>query len=342
VTASAGDETYIVVGAGGIGGVVAAGLVDAGLDVHIIDADESHVRAIQANGLRVTGLIDRLVRVRASLPGDAPLSFGRVVLAVKAHHVDSALALIGPRLKADGVVLSLPNGLAAIQVARAVGEARTIAGQATFGAQVVGPAHVAMGAGGSVVFGEYGGGISPRSQRIGQDLDAAIGGVTVTEASMAFVWSKFVLATIYIGTALDGRPMADVFGDADSRGVLAVLAGAIVDLSREPGVSLRPIGEVDVASLADPRAVSWQVLQREAEAARGRRPRGGVYEDIVVRRRPTEVPAMLAPALSYARPGTTSDRVIRALSQRIAAAERDPSLLAPGFLRAVLVDAAIG
>ena len=267
MTLLAGDETYIVVGAGGIGGVIAAGLVDAGRDVHVVDADESHVRAIQARGLRVTGLVDRLVRVRASVPRDAPSLFSRVVLAVKAHHVESALAFIGPRMRADGAVLSLPNGLAANQVAHAIGAARTLAGQATFGAQLVEPGHVALAATGSVVLGEYSGGITGRSQRIGDDLNAALGGVAVTDAAMAIVWSKFVLAIIYIGTALDGRPMADIFGDVESRGVLAALAGAIVELSRTAGVSLRPIGGVGVASLVDPTAARLEGL---AAGGRGR------------------------------------------------------------------------
>ena len=207
----ASDETYVVVGAGGIGGVVAAGLVDIGRDVHIIDADEAHVRAIGAQGLRVTGLVERLVRVRASMPGDAPASFSRVVLAVKAQHVESALEFIGPRLKADGVILSLPNGLAAVQVAGVVGAGRTLAGQASFGAQLAEPGHVVLGASGGVLLGEYSGGITARSRRIGNDLLAALGSATVTEAAMTVVWSKFVLAVIYIGTALDGRPMADIF-----------------------------------------------------------------------------------------------------------------------------------
>ncbi len=337
---AADDETYVIVGGGGIGGVVAAGLVDAGRVAQIIDADELHVRAIQTNGLRVTGLVDRVVRLRASTPEDAPPSFGRVVLAVKAHHVESALAFVEPRLRADGVVLSLPNGLASAQVARVVGEARTLAGQATFGARLVEPGHVVMGAAGSVVFGEYSGGITPRGRRIGDDLEAALGGVAVTEAAMTLVWSKFVLAVIYIGTALDGRPMADVFGDAEGRRVLSVLARAIVELSRAAAVSLRPIGDIHVESLVDPEAGDWELLQHQAEAARARRSHGGVYEDIV-RRRPTEVPAMLGAALTFALPGTIPDRVIRALSCRISAAERDPSLLAPAFLHGLRADASL-
>ena len=327
-----------MVGAGGIGGVVAAGLADAGCSVQVVDTDESHVRAIRAHGLRVSGLVDDVIRIVASTPDDAPTSLLQVVLAVKAHHVDAALDFVSPRLRPDGFVLTLSNGLAAVQVASEVGSARTLVGQASFGAQLLGPGHVVMGARGSVLLGGYDGGTSPRTQRVAEDFRSALGTATVVSDAMGLAWSKFVLVIIYIGTALDGRPMADVFGDAKSRPTLSVLAGAVVELAHNAGIVLRPIDDVNVESLADPRAAAWRTLQHEAEVARARRPRGGVYEDLVVHRRPTEVPAMLAAALAYAQPGSGPDRTIRALNARVAAAEREPSVLHPAFLRALLSD----
>ena len=57
-----------VVGAGAIGGYVAARLLDAGIDVAVVDANEEHVAAMREDGLRVTGAADLHVRPRALLP----------------------------------------------------------------------------------------------------------------------------------------------------------------------------------------------------------------------------------------------------------------------------------
>ncbi len=51
---------YAVIGAGAIGGTVAAGLIRAGHEVLLCDADPEHVAAINADGLRIEGPVEEL------------------------------------------------------------------------------------------------------------------------------------------------------------------------------------------------------------------------------------------------------------------------------------------
>ena len=60
---------YAVIGAGAIGGTVAAALVRDGHEVLLCDADAEHVAAINADGLRIEGPVEQhTVRVPAVTP----------------------------------------------------------------------------------------------------------------------------------------------------------------------------------------------------------------------------------------------------------------------------------
>src|SRR6476619_7180872 len=82
-----GHVTYVVVGAGAIGGTVAAGLVRDGHDVLVCDADPEHVAAINRDGLAIEGPVEAYtVHLPAVAPEELPAELDHVLLAVKAHH----------------------------------------------------------------------------------------------------------------------------------------------------------------------------------------------------------------------------------------------------------------
>ena len=94
----------VVWGAGAMGGSIGAWLQRAGHEMLLVDQDESHVHAISANGLKITGPVDEFVaQVPAVTPDQVQGPIRTVLLAVKAHHTGSALDGIAP-------VLALPAG----------------------------------------------------------------------------------------------------------------------------------------------------------------------------------------------------------------------------------------
>ena len=108
-----------VVGAGAIGGFVAARLLDAGVDVALVEANEEHVATMRADGLRVRGAASLHVRPRVLLPDEVEGPLGTVLLAVKARHTADALEAIAPNLADGGCVVSLQNGLEEYRIADA-------------------------------------------------------------------------------------------------------------------------------------------------------------------------------------------------------------------------------
>jgi 2-dehydropantoate 2-reductase len=100
-----------IVGCGAIGSLFAAHLAQAGrCEVWAYDLDRAHVDAINANGLRLTGVSDVLGRLRATTdPAEIPpCDFG--VVATKALHTESAIAATAHAF-ADGAVCTVQNGV---------------------------------------------------------------------------------------------------------------------------------------------------------------------------------------------------------------------------------------
>jgi 2-dehydropantoate 2-reductase len=121
-----------IVGAGAIGGMLGAGLAQAGETVTFVEKNRRHADAIRANGLRVERegeepVVARNVAVTDDLaePGEQDL----VILALKAHYIPSILpdarALFGP----STMVMTVQNGVPWWYFYRSGGpyEGRTIA-----------------------------------------------------------------------------------------------------------------------------------------------------------------------------------------------------------------------
>ena len=106
------QKRICVVGAGAIGGLLAAKFALAGEDVTVIDQG-AHLAAIQKNGLKLEwhdGKVQTARMKAVNKPADAGKQ-DIVVLAVKAHFLDQVVRDIDSLLGPDTIVLTVQNGL---------------------------------------------------------------------------------------------------------------------------------------------------------------------------------------------------------------------------------------
>jgi ketopantoate reductase/2-keto-4-pentenoate hydratase/2-oxohepta-3-ene-1,7-dioic acid hydratase in catechol pathway len=106
------QKKICVVGAGAIGGLLAAKFALAGEDVTVIDQG-AHLAAIQKNGLKLEWH-DGKVQTAKMKAVNKPSEAGKqdiVVLAVKAHFLDQVVRDIDTLLGPDTIVLTVQNGL---------------------------------------------------------------------------------------------------------------------------------------------------------------------------------------------------------------------------------------
>jgi 2-dehydropantoate 2-reductase len=294
---------FTIIGAGAIGGVVGAHLARAGYAVLFVDRDSDHVAAINTNGLRVEGADDFVVRAPAVTP-DALVGALRgqspevVLLAVKAQHTRSALEPAAAVLGEHGVVVSLQNGLNEHAIAARIGAAKTIGAFINFGGDYQAPGQVMFsGRHGEFYLGELDGHITPRVEALATIFRSTfLEHVQVTENIWGYLWGKMGYASMLFATAATDETMADALANHRYRPLLANIAGEVVRVADAEGVRCEGFAGYDpnVMRFATPR--DWNGIhrvldQRVAVNRQSLKQWSGIWRDLAVRQRPTEVDA---------------------------------------------------
>ncbi|WP_328535177.1 ketopantoate reductase family protein [Streptomyces sp. NBC_00344] len=295
------SRAYTVVGGGAIGGTLAFHLTRAGHSVLIVDSDENHVAAVNAHGLTLRGPAgESTVRVDAVTPEQARGPFERVLLCVKAQATEATARWITPRLASDGFVVSLQNGLNEHVISQHLGAERTVGAFVNLFADVVAPGAIRDGGAGALVVGELDGRPSTRVRQVVADLQAW-GPARLTTNVSGYLWAKLGFGAMLAATALADAPMADLI-DAH-RPLMYTLAGEVFAVATARGVALEPFDAFDPSGYLPTAAPAHReaVTDRLVTWLRTQpKDRSGIWRDITVRRRPTEVPHHYRPVLAAA------------------------------------------
>jgi 2-dehydropantoate 2-reductase len=299
------DEALLIWGAGAMGGSIGAALVEAGRPVIFVDRDVQHVRAMDERGLRITGPVTEThVPVAATLPSDVadlhPVPFSTVFLCVKAHHTREAVTQLAPVLADDGVVVSIQNGLCELEIADVVGRGRTMGAFVNFGADYLEPGLVHRGNRGAVVVGEFDGQLTPRVRKVHRLLRLFEPDAVFTDNIFGYLWGKLGYAALLFATALTDESIADVLASAPHRPLLKALTREVVAVGESQGVRLLGFDGFD------PRAFGAAAPDGEGEASlddlvefnrASAKTHSGIWRDLAVRKRRTEVDAQLGPVV---------------------------------------------
>jgi len=287
----------LIWGAGAIGGTLGAYLARAGDDVTMVDTVVEHVEAVTRGGLRVTGPIDEFtVRVPAFTPQRLSGTWDEIILATKAHQTDVALRALVPHLSAGGYVVSAQNGLNELAIAEVVGAERTIGAFVNFGADYLGPGVIHYGGHGAVVVGEIDCRITPRSTAIRDAWQHFDPRAIVTPNIWGYLWSKEAYGAMLFATALTNESIADALTMPAYRHLYIALAREILAVAAARTVRLEAFDGFDPAAYvttAAPGAAERSLDALVAHNRRSAKSHSGIWRDLAVRKRPTEVDAQL-------------------------------------------------
>lgn len=294
----------LVWGAGAIGGTVGAYLARAGHDVTWVDRVAEHVAAIDAGGLSITGPVDEFtVRAPAFTPEEVTGEWDTVLLCTKAQHTEEASRMLEPHLSESGCVVSLQNGLNELVIGRVVGEERTLGAFINFGADYLEPGVIHYGGRGAVVVGELGGAQSERLQRIHRALLDFDDRAVATDNIWGYLWGKLAVGAMLFATALTDASIADALASERHRSLFLELPREVLRVADARGVRAEGFNGFDppaFSSGADPAAAERSLEEMVAFNRRSAKTHSGVWRDLAVRKRRTEVDHQLAPIVTLA------------------------------------------
>ncbi len=208
---------FAILGAGAVGGFFGAGLSRAGHDVTFI-ARGDHLAAIRARGMEIRGS-GGTFSVRAPAEGD-PVRVGVVdcvIVAVKNYDNPSALPLLPPMIGPGTTVLTLQNGVDAIDDCAAVAGREHVLGGVTYVFATIDAPGVIVQTGtmSRIVFGEVfspADGISERVDRIAHAFAEADIDVQALGDARPALWEKLTYLTPISGlTAAARLPVGGVW-----------------------------------------------------------------------------------------------------------------------------------
>jgi len=223
-----------IVGCGAVGSLFAAHLAQLDdVEVWAYDLHAAHVDAINAGGLRLSGVGDLVGRLRAT--SDAaelpPWDFG--IVAVKSMHTDAALAATAHAFE-QGAVCSVQNGIGNEELVAAHVH-RVIRGTTFPAGHVIAPGHVGWDTAGDTWIGPFEPSPAPLDQ-VEQLADALTRSGMPTQAladARGAQWTKaiFNAATNPVG-ALTGLSHGEI---CDFEPTRRLISGLIVECEAVAG-----------------------------------------------------------------------------------------------------------
>lgn len=227
----------LIVGTGALATLFAARLSQAGHPVSMLGTWKSGLESLQQHGARIHDAkgVAQAYPVRATDDPHEVRGAKHVIVLVKSWQTERAAGQLKEILSADGIALTLQNGLGNREMlSRALGKERVALGVTTTGATLLGPGLVRPG-GEGVISLEQNQAIAP--------LEAALRSShfnlhTVTDAR-SLLWGKLVInAAINPLTALLQIPNGDLLFRPQARRVMAALAQETAQVAEAERVRL--------------------------------------------------------------------------------------------------------
>lgn len=271
-----------IIGAGAMGGTIGAHMVRAGHEVILCDADRLHVDAINENGLRIIGPVNELtVSVPAITPNDLQEIDGVAIVAVKSHHTYAAADLLSKHLSAQGYVLTVQNGLTAQVLMNAVGSDRVVSSFVNFGADYIEPGCIMQGNIGTFRIGELRGGTI--TQRV-TELSDALPYAEATDNVLGYLWGKEAYGAMLWAGALSDLSIADSLVHPKYRSLMIAVAQEVIDQA--------PV-RIESFDGFVPEDLDGSLDRLAAFNRQSAKTHSGIYRDLVVRKRKTEIDEVL-------------------------------------------------
>ena len=195
-------------------------------------------------------------------------------------------------------MLSLQNGLNETIIQRIVGSDRTIGAFVNFSADWIAPGEIMFGSRGAVVLGELDGRITPRLTALHEAMKAFEPDAVVTEDIWAYLWGKLGYGAMLFAQALGNAGIADCLARPELLPVWRALGREAIEVAVAEGVKPRGFNGFDPEAFKPGASEAAARASVDAMVAFNRpsaKTHSGVWRDLAIRKRRTEVDVQIAP-----------------------------------------------
>jgi len=315
-----------IIGAGAVGGAIAALLTRGGHDVEVT-ARGAQLKAIRENGIRLDGewgAYDATVTASRHLTRTPDL----VIVTTKAHDAASALRANAEHV-AGAPVLIVQNGLAGLETAAAAAPGSpVIGGLAMYAASFLKPGRVTITGTGVT----YLGGGPDSALGLAADVLGAVMPVSIVENFAGAQWSKLVINQINAIPALTGLSAQEVIADRGLRRLMTASIRETIRVGIASGVTfedLHGLTDSKLRMVARLPLTAGEVLPRMFAKRMGTVPNPGSTQQSIRRGQPSEIDFLNGAVVSAAASVGAEAPVNAALVQLVHEVELSYVFLSP-------------
>jgi len=262
-----------IMGTGGVGGYYGGLLAQAGHDVTFI-ARGAHLAAIRDKGLQIKSVFGDF-RVSPASATDKPAEVGvvdLVLFATKTYHTEEAAQLIKPMVGRNTVIMSLQNGVDAVdRIGPVVGMEHLLGGATWLSAAIEEPGVIGQYSQfRRIAVGELDGRATERAQAVIEVLKLTGATVELVDNIAQILWTKFVfIAAISALGALTRVTLGEYRGVQEARMVLTEAINEVAAVALAKGVTLEPdVVDKTLKFIDETAPVIKPSMQRDIEAGR--------------------------------------------------------------------------
>ncbi len=249
-----------IYGAGSLGTILGAYITKNGGQIDLVNHNVKHIDALRTNGAHVTGTIEFTQKVVALTPEEMTGNYDIIFLLTKQQNNPDTVAFLKGYLTADGVIVTLQNGLPEPGIAKIVGKERVLGCTVAWGATMNGPGECELTSSpdsltfslGSAFRSDDGKPLRVNHFDDVKSLLEKMGPVEVDENFIGTRWSKLLINASFSGmSAVLGCTFGEAAGPKPSRRIIQAIIKECIDVCDASGIIIEPIQGKDIVKLLD-------------------------------------------------------------------------------------------
>ena len=236
----------LLVGAGSIGGTTSVMLKESGADIEIVEANVERAQKIREEGLTLTGALGDHNQKLTVYTSSSELTsvYDVCIIATKYFALQAVAKEYLPYVKADGLFVSMQNGICTNRLAAVVGEDKTVGCMIGFGATLQPDGKINVTSKGELKIGRLNGVVDDKIRELAQIYCALLPTKAVPNIE-ACLYSKLIVnSCINSIAALTGETVGVMFTSEKAKYIFLEIAREATFAGKKGGIKIPPYAKV--------------------------------------------------------------------------------------------------